>query len=251
MSTEPTTFSCPACGQRFVWRDRYANRKFACACGNVMFIPGDAQLAADDAELPEPQPVRLAIDPLTAELLAPPAPPPPVLDYSSTSAGVAARSDRRAALNHVRDIWLPVWIIASGLLLLMLLVVAMTFASSTGAGIAHALAVNLAVRLAWEIGVTFIGGILITGLLDCSLGQIAAATLKLTAIAVSRFAIASLLNVPIDHIGGALLGVMASLPLFAGLISHFFELDVRDTTFAVVLLTLLRVVSYFGLWKLL
>ncbi|WP_428940109.1 hypothetical protein [Fontivita pretiosa] len=251
MRSAATTFSCPACGQRFIWRDRYANRRFACACGNVMFIPGSAQLAADDAELPEPQPVRLAIDPLTAELIAPPAPPPPVLDYSSAPDAVAVRSDRHAVSNHVRDIWLPVWVIASGLLLLMLLVVVMASASATSTRSAHAMAVNLALRLAWEIGVTFIGGMLITGLLDCSLGQIAAATLKLTAIAVARFAVASLFNIPIDHIGGALLGLMASMPIFAGLISYFFELDVRDTTFAVVLLTLLRAVSYFGMWKLL
>jgi hypothetical protein len=63
--------------------------------------------------------------------------------------------------------------------------------------------------------------------------------------------VASLFNIPMEHIGGALLGLMASLPLLAGLISYFLDLDVRETIFAVVLLTLLRIISYFGMWKLL
>jgi hypothetical protein len=164
MSLQSTSFSCPACGQQFAWRHRYARRKFACACGHVMLIPAAAPLAAEDHESPQPQPLRLVLDPITAELTAPAAQPPAVLNYSPASAGVSARTDQHLSLNLMRDIWLPTAIIAAGLMLLLL--VAITCAGSAGTRAAQAMLINLALRLAWDMGITFIGGILLTGLLD-------------------------------------------------------------------------------------
>jgi hypothetical protein len=77
------------------------------------------------------------------------------------------------------------------------------------------------------------------------------ALLKLTAAAMTRFTIWALFGMTIPHVGGDIAGFLLSLPVFIFLFSYFFELDGREAFFAVALITLLRWVSYFGLWKVL
>src|SRR5688572_25227657 len=63
MSTDhpDLTFSCPNCGNEFVWEARYAGRRLSCPCGQVVVGPTRQQVLAaaappEEAPAPQPQP---------------------------------------------------------------------------------------------------------------------------------------------------------------------------------------------------
>jgi hypothetical protein len=113
------------------------------------------------------------------------------------------------------------------------------------------LAYSLGMRLAWDVSITLLGGVIVAWLLDAGLGVAHVAVLKLSAIAVARFTVWAIFGMPIRHVGGDMLGFAISFPLFVILFSYLFELDFRETTFAVVLITFMRWLSYFGMWQIL
>src|SRR4051812_49442655 len=93
IDTAIATFSCPACGQRFVWRPRYAGRALTCRCGHTMpslNVEPHGALDADsgdtydiaDAQSPAPRFV-LSIDDAGVPNLEPAPPRPPPLEATS------------------------------------------------------------------------------------------------------------------------------------------------------------------------
>ena len=70
MSAEPQelTFGCPNCGNEFIWEPRYAGRRLACPCGQVVVGPTRQQILAAQEE-PEDAPPPLE-PPRRAESLA-------------------------------------------------------------------------------------------------------------------------------------------------------------------------------------
>jgi hypothetical protein len=241
----PTTspgdsFACPHCGQVFPWDAQQAGRRLGCVCGQVITVP----ISFD----PPPESYELADEPVGEVKVAPLAPQAeratPVLAYDT------ARSQKGSDefWDRFRDAWLPIGSIAVGLLIISATCVAVVRMRPISV---PELIMSVSIRLGWDLCVTIVVGAFLAWLLDTSLGEVQTALLKLTAVAVSRFAIWSMFGLTTRFIGGDIVGFILSLPVLMFMISYLFELDFRDTFVAVCFLTLLRWISYFGMFKLL
>jgi hypothetical protein len=77
------------------------------------------------------------------------------------------------------------------------------------------------------------------------------AAVKLVSAATLRFTLWAIVGLHADAVVvDAAVFLLSFLP-FALLLAYFFELDFTDTCFSVLMITLLRWLSYFGLWRLL
>jgi hypothetical protein len=248
MTLPADTFACPACGQQFAWSPAHAGRKLGCGCGRVITVPIALEPAPqsydlkEDADLPAPPPGELSPDAAGAEIKA-----TPVLAYDSKSAKDKQRLGEEF-WEHFRDFWLPVGLIGLSLAIVAavsVLVIRNTFVN------APEFIMSVSIRLGWDVCMTLVVGVFLAWLLDMALGELPTALLKLVSIAMIRFAIWSLFGLTSRYIVGDILGFLCSLPVLLFLFSYLFEMDFRDTFFAASLLTLLRWVSYFGMWRLL
>ncbi|HEY7089110.1 MAG TPA: hypothetical protein VH518_13530 [Tepidisphaeraceae bacterium] len=245
MSTDADTFACPTCGQQFTWQPRLAGRKLACACGDIISVPEtiDCPAAFYDlaAETAPSAPMRNAV---ATESNPHPA---PVLSYDVLD----ARRRMRFGLgteSPFRDLWLPIALIAICLAVLALLCIHVCHHSASPP---LTILADFSLRFGWDLCVTAGVGIFLAWLLDTSLGVLPFALLKLAAAAITRFTIWALFGMTFRHVGGDLVGFLVSFPALLIMISFFFDLDFREAFFGTALITLLRWVSYFGLWKLL
>jgi hypothetical protein len=249
MSSLQDTFGCPQCGQQFIWTAEHAGRKLACGCGQVLTVPAhppDAPQEYGLADEPESPPAGAPL-PVEPVMPANPPQPAPVLAYD------ARHARHKFALgegfwDRLRDLWLPVGLI--GLSTIVITISCAWVLWNTAASKPQLLA-SVSIRLGWDVMITMIVGTFLAWLLDTGLGEVPTALLKLSAIAMARFAIWAIFGLTSRSVVGDMVGFLLSLPPLLFLISYLFELDFRDTFFAVCLLTLVRWVSYFGMWKLL
>jgi hypothetical protein len=110
---------------------------------------------------------------------------------------------------------------------------------------------RMLLRLGWDIGITFVIFIfLISFFIDALVEKPLIAAVKLVAVATLRFTLWAVVGLHAQNYladgGGFLLAFLPSTILLA----YFFELDFTDTCFAAVCITLLRWLSYFGMWQL-
>jgi hypothetical protein len=202
--------------------------------------PESYELKEGDADAPPPG--KLALDPAGNELK-----PMPVLAYDSKSAKDRQRLGEEF-WQKFRDLWLPLGLV--GLAVALVMAVCALVIRTTVVPPADFL-VSVSIRFGWDICMTLVVGVFLAWLLDMALGDLPTTLLKLVSIAAIRFAIWSLFGLTTRYIAGDIIGFLCSLPVMLFLFSYLFELDFRETFFAAALLTLLRWVSYFGMWRLL
>lgn len=244
MTLPPNVFSCPGCGQQFKWRPELAGRKLSCSCGQLLKVPDLDQPAIESYELSgeESPPARHAIDVVGNEVK-----PVPVLSYSRIPPHRQTDPPLLAS-SRFRDFHLPIGTIVVSALVLLLITASVV---RLGLWAPHRILADLSLRLGWDIVVTISAGAVLARIIDVHLGLLPVAILKLGAIAVARSTIWAMFGVTVGNVLGDFAGFLVSLPVFAWLLSYLFELDVRDTMLGVTFITLVRWISYFGLWKLL
>lgn len=250
------TISCPQCGQQFVWDSSYANRKLGCACGNVIELidptpPTELYEVREERPpavepLEEPPPGKLFLDEKGQEVVPPT--PARTLNYRRvTETDIVEIADD--VRQQRRDVWEPFWILMMGLLLMIVAGIVMTQAGSSSAG---EVAGNLLLRLTWEIGMTMVAGLVIHWIIGTALGDTRPACFKLTAMAVCRFAISAAIQSPADYYNlwvFGLISVALTFPLMVIFFMRLFEFDLREAMFGSTILTIMRSISYFGLWR--
>src|SRR4051812_2597854 len=133
IDTAIATFSCPACGQRFVWRPRYAGRALACRCGHTMPSRADEPQTApgedsgdtyDVADVHSPATrFVLSIDDAGVPSLEPAPPrPPPMAATSSLAYEIRKRYEPQALRvswiegSRVKDLIVPAALVLCGTL---------------------------------------------------------------------------------------------------------------------------------------
>src|SRR5436190_14764650 len=108
IDTATATFSCPACGQRFIWRAHYAGRALTCRCGHTMPSVPAEQLSCIEREIDQtydvadekapPQRYVLLVDDAGVPSLEPAPPRPPPLEETSSLAYEIAKRHQPQAL---------------------------------------------------------------------------------------------------------------------------------------------------------
>jgi hypothetical protein len=107
-------------------------------------------------------------------------------------------------------------------------------------------------RLGWDIAITFAAFIFLASFfIDPMLEKPLIAAVKLVSAATLRFTLWAIVGLHADAVVVDAAGFLLSFLPFALLLAYFFELDFTDTCFSVLMITLLRWLSYFGLWRLL
>jgi len=112
-------FKCVACGATYRWRVDWAGLTVKCRCGHVMSCPKDDPALQDMAQ-PEKDLYELADDPpvarsapqtiVTRASMATPMTAAPTLSYHGpTSPSISPKADEA---NTIRDVWMPIWLIA-------------------------------------------------------------------------------------------------------------------------------------------
>ena len=249
-----TTFSCPACGQQFDWLAEHAGRQLVCICGGKIRIPSEKAPAdgneilanglkqeSNPANVEEPPPGKLNLDADGREI----APPPRVLEYRrATSADQSAFAQQRRT--QFRDRWLPIGVLVLGLLT----TVGMSLIFPRQSRLVTLGQTSL--RLAWDISFTLISGLAINWMTDGALGEGNPVILKLIALAAGRFTVWTLIGLPANNILVDAACFFLSIPVFLMLFNWMFEEGTfQDAVLALLFMTAMRWVSYFGMWKLL
>jgi hypothetical protein len=250
------TFSCTSCGQTFEWTPRLSGRKFGCACGfalivpEMTFTPAPLEDAPDESGdlIPldgEPAAGTLALDadgrevhPVEAAAAA------RVLPYQNP------RHDRLSYLHDPlrsrrRDKIVPLAILGACALVLLTL-------CFLGTAPPDVMLRRMLMRLGWDIAITFgVFFVLASYFIDPMLEKPMIAAIKLVAAATLRFTLWAIVGLHAQFIVADGAGFLLSFLPFALLLAYFFELDFTDTCFTVVVITLVRWLSYFGMWRLL
>lgn len=248
--------SCPLCGQTFPWKQEYAGRKLACACGNTIELSAppepeiyDLRDAPPPAAVPvlpldDPPPGKLTLDTSGQEI--PDAKPAKVLSYRRISSPEHLKLDDDAC-SRWRDLWVPIGMLTFSAVMLIGLVIIMShgYQFSTSAIASH-----LSMRIVWDIAMMLLAGMVIQWTIDTGLGEFNIAILKLVALALFRFSLSAIVQ-PDGNIALAMLGFLLTFPMLVYLFGYLFEFDFTESLFCAVITSAMRLISYFGLWRIL
>lgn len=260
MSDFEQTFSCPQCGQQFPWKPHYAGRKLACACGTMIEIaapverdtydladetPKTSKTPAKVESLDDPPPGQLTLNLEGEEVTPPPvAKPAKVLNYRRLGKPDLIAASDEPALRRT-NVLIPLAMIGVSVLLLALLAFMMKDSHSRGA-----IAWNLSARIIWDLAMTLIAGMVIYWSIDAGLGEFHTGILKLIAIGLLRFSISAVIQ-PDGNLLFAMGGFLLTFPMLVFCFNYLFEFDFTESMFCSVILSFMRLISYFGLWKIL
>jgi hypothetical protein len=249
------TFSCTSCGQTFEWTPQLAGRKLGCACGSRLVVPEmtitPVPLSEDEPPPSElialkgdPPAGTLALDAAGREVHPVEALPQRVLAYQNP------KDDRLGYLrdplrSRRRDKIVPIVALSACAIVLSALCV-------LGSSPPGAVLRQILLRLGWDIAVTFaVFFFLVVYFIDPLIEKPALAALKLVTAATVRFTLWAMLALHSQQVVVDGAGFLVSFFPFALLLAYFFELDFTDTCFAILAITLVRWISYFGMWRLL
>jgi hypothetical protein len=146
--------------------------------------------------------------------------------------------------DEIRDVWLPVWLIAGGLLID---VASVLIGSRFGPnGISRSLA-HIGTQKAVTTVVLLAGMLIATRLRQLKLGSFPLGVLKLAAIAIAPGAIVTLLTPPMMFVpvAGPLVAMLIGFAVYFALIGALFDLDQSDTWYCVMVIFVLSVALYF------
>jgi hypothetical protein len=243
------TLTCPACGNRLPWQDRFAGRKLRCKCGHQFVARRDPQpgtrrddsggddeygLAPDDAPPPPPT-VR-------------PAPGPQgVLAYQRNESAIERSPAQVAAGGGAppvtfRDVWLPVALLVIGAVLSVVRI----FLPGSTMGVGLAITWVL-VGIVLNVVLTLLAVAIASKILGVSFGPVQQVVLKLTSMAVLAGAVAGVLigldRAP-ESMQGPIVALHAVVILYWVMIAMFFELDLQEALFTVALITAFQVGAF-------
>lgn len=257
MTESNLSFACPYCGHRFTWKPQYANRKLACACGQLLEVTEPPAVETETYDLADepapkaamvesidPEPGQLSLDSAGQEI--PPAKPSRILGYRRMGSAEAHTVPDEVQTRR-RDFWTPLGMITVASL--FILAAAILLERSTQASV-PAVAFNLTLRAGWELAMLLISAMAINFAIDTGLGSFPTAMLKLTAVGLLRFSISTVIS-PEGNILLAALGFFITFPMLIFWFMYLFEFDFSESMFSSVLVSMMRLISYFGLWKLL
>jgi DNA-directed RNA polymerase subunit RPC12/RpoP len=251
--------ACSVCGRKFSVDPSASDRRLRCPCGQVMLVPAQArQEIADD-------PYELAEDP------APAAPTPKHNTIAASKDDVLARlgrtyvaqkklgpdeaetlaAERRldAILDPspLREIWIPIGLLAIGL--------ALTFCdvmyASRNAPHSAVMGAMLSLMRAGFSTALIVGGIfLCTVAFDvCIIGDFKRSILRICGIAIAPSALYGILSYCIGDVAGSTTGTVASI-LAYGLLFHFLlNLDLKDTSICVLVTWILITAVNYAAYK--
>lgn len=196
--------------------------------------------------LDDPPPGKLILDEQGNELIPiPAAEPAKTLNYQHPGA-IQQKLIDDLARSRFRDYYLPSALIIISIVALWLFAV-VTLAGPIVNGPAFVL--KLGLRIVWDLAVTLLAGMMIYGLIDSGIGEWRTATLKLVAMGLFRFALSAIIAGD-GSIGLVITGFVATFPIVLYLFHYFFEFDLNQSMLCTLLLSFVRLISYFGLWKL-
>src|SRR6185503_6325479 len=123
------TVTCSTCGRPWPWNAGTAGHTLRCKCGSLVKVPVAVPAVPVEEEEPAPTPMPVAVAagaeddgatvPLAPVAEAPPVKPSKALPYRRLRPGIS-QFDRQRALalgSPVREIWVPLGLIAVGSLL--------------------------------------------------------------------------------------------------------------------------------------
>ena len=225
-----TAFQCQSCGRLHRCKPHLAGRSARCACGAILTIPVNS---------PSADPYDLAVP------ASPPPQPPPaprILAYQHSAAAAASAPDAYFP-DRVKDLQLPLILLAAGILIET--AARWWVSSAEGGGLLRALS---------ECGIDLILGttlMLIAVLIAAkrraiNLGRFWAAILKLSAISVAPSSAMVLFYVLFFRFipFGDLINLLLGFCLFFALIGAFFDLDQSDTWYVVAVIFLMKVAVF-------
>ena len=251
----PATFSCQACGKQYPWKPEYAGRKVKCKCGAVMTAPaepdsdgadldalaglasggGGYDVAESQEEPPKAKRARPAPPPaVAAAAVAMPRPGVGPLAYQSAQAKNAEGEKKESALTQAtRDVYLPLGLIALGVILSMIESRYVLGSFSTGSALVYVFISN-----AINVVMMFIALMVMVKLFDVGLGPVGPALLKVAAVAMAPGAIGGI----ISHLfmGGSYVGWVVQLLLIWWLLWLLFQMDFQEVTMCTAIIWLIR-----------
>jgi ribosomal protein L40E len=283
-------YQCPTCKAANPWRPEAAGRPVDCACGELLFIPfspGTADKRAADALIVPPQETTLFptddAPPGVAQVLLCPdcgatmtaqsldcdqcgyRRPRPKRRIMRRRAGTWAQMARNAVHAHahppafhfalelrpIRDVALPILLAAVGFFVEVALL-ARAFSPPHNWEDAIAVSPLLLLLAAGTVGIVFLIAVVLSPLLDLSLGPIAPLAVKLAAASLFPAAVGTLVyNLSGRGVTGGAIGWMAVVILYLTLFRVLFDFDWPDALLLIALVCLAHAATLLAvLWPL-
>ena len=243
IETATATFSCPACGQRFIWRPHYAGRALSCRCGHTMSAPSAETYDLADEETSSARYVLMVDDAGVPSLE--PAPPraPPVEETSSLPYEIAKRNEAQALRaswiegSKVKDLIIPALLVLCGT---MATYARMGVFTGTREEVVRAFG-RVGAYASWNIVLMLVGIILAAKVLDVGFGLVPQALLKLAALTLGPLGVwQAVAQACGGGVVGEIIGWLISVPVYWWLFGWFCDLDFRETMICFLLITMRR-----------
>lgn len=170
-------------------------------------------------------------------------PPGRPLAAMGTPSAVAVAVQQRQddiGTNPKIDLWLPLGLIAMGLVVTF--IQKLYFSDSTGEGIIIAI-ITAAVEIMLTIPFLLVGTIAAAKLLDLSFGPLGPALFKMAAIILGPSAIGTITTFAIGNFMGFFVGSMVAFIVYWTLVSMLFNLDGADAFYVIIIIWIVRYVS--------
>lgn len=229
MTTSSPRIVCGACGKSYAWTTALAGRKVKCRCGQVMTAPTAPVAERDESDLYD-----VAPDPDVAQRERSPAPLTSTVVTTGSAAHAVSYARRetvgetavdRYFPDRVKDLYLPLGLIAGGTVIEVLIAV---FGSSMSLhraflGVGAYVIVNTVLMLATVFVVAKIWRI--------GFGPVPTAIIKLCGISIGPGAIGSVVSLVLGFLSciGALIGWLVGCVLYFALIGALFDLEETET----------------------
>ena len=255
------TTSCPECHKRYPWRDSLEGKKVKCKCGNVFEAALDLEGALpdhDDRTYDVAEDYVAPREPMAVSTTAPILPEAPagnianaypqrnkkVLTYAHANPAEAAEIRERSML---REWYLPLGILAVGILCY----VAQIVLNSDAAGTAGGAVGSAFLGVILEIALILAGVGLSSKLMSIDFGPIPELLLKVVATAVLGAATWALTTsiFPKDDMNGPIIALHVVVILYWVLFYMFFEMDLQECLMTVAIITVFHIGAFCIVFK--
>jgi ribosomal protein L40E len=271
---EGDDYQCPACSRKQPWRPESAGREVTCSCGAVLvvpFSPGQAEPHVrgshparpeieEEAQTPEngeaAPPVEIVMCPDCGATMRPgaivcihcgyhqPRPKKRVFRRRKTDRAPQPVDDLEPlAFGPVRDLWLPIGLASAGLIA-EIVMLAHAFKPPHSWADALGCAPLILLLSAAAVAVVYLIAVLLSPVLELSLGPVGPWTAKLVAAVIFPAAFgAAIWALCGQGISGMFAGWVCSLLLYLSLFRMLFEFDWPDSLLLIALVCLAHAVT--------
>jgi hypothetical protein len=257
--TDPSnsTFACPQCGKRWVWKPEYSAKRVKCSCGSVFVAPSNPDAVEDDlydmvTEPQTSQPTRAGAVSVTPGHEA----AKPVIAYRSAPTKTVARPGRVELDDpwegdKFRNLYVPIALLLAASLINVL--VNAYFLKNASIGIRSA-TIKMGITLLIDIPVMLLACLLAVKLLDAAFGPLMPAILKLSSIALAPDALMLMIalagfwmgnaggiaSMLIGGLLGLVIGWALSLALYFWLFTYYFDMTMGEAYRLIILIWVIR-----------